>query len=88
MNRSQRIISLLTKALQPTRLELHDDSHKHAGHSGARDGGETHYELVIASEQFNGLTKIQRHQMIYKLLDAELKNGLHALAIKAAAPGE
>ena len=86
MNRSDRIIAILTKELHPTRLELQDDSHKHAGHSGAREGGETHYSLVIESEAFCCMSAVQMHQQIYALLDAEFKNGLHALAIKASAP--
>ena len=86
MNRSDRIIAILTKELHPTRLEVHDDSHKHAGHSGAREGGETHYSLMIESESFRGLSAVQMHQRIYALLDNEFKNGLHALAIKAMAP--
>jgi BolA protein len=88
MNRAERIISLLTKELAPSRLEVHDRSSRHAGHAGARPEGETHYDLVIESARFKGLNRVQRHQLIYRLLDGELKNGLHALAIEAYAPGE
>jgi BolA protein len=88
MTRQQRIISLLTEGLNPTRISLDDDSDKHAGHSGARPGGQTHYTLAIESEAFRGKSKIQRHQMIYALLGGEFKSGLHALAIHASAPGE
>lgn len=88
MNRADRIISILTNALKPTRLSLADDSTKHAGHAGAQPGGETHYDLHIESEAFRGKSKVQRHQMIYALIDAEFKTGLHALAIQAVAPGE
>ena len=87
MNRAQRITGILTQELHPTRLELRDDSHKHAGHSGAREGFETHFDLIIEAECFRGLNKIQRHQMIYTPLAEEFKTGLHALAIKAEAPG-
>ena len=73
-------------SLTPTRLEVMDDSHKHAGHAGARPSGETHYSVVIESPQLQGLSKVQMHQRIYALLDAELKDGLHALAIQASAP--
>jgi len=88
MNRAERITSILTQALQPIHLEVRDDSHKHAGHAGARAGGETHYEVIIEAECFRGLSQMQRHQMIYKLLADEFKTGLHALAIKARTAGE
>jgi len=86
MNRADRIIAILTKELHPARLELQDDSHKHAGHTGAREGGETHYSLVIESQAFSGMSAVRMHQRVYALLDAEFKNGLHALAIRASAP--
>lgn len=83
MNRAERIKAILTEQLQPIHLELRDDSAKHAGHAGAQPGGETHYALVIRSDTFAGLSKVQRHQMIYTLLDTEFKTGLHALSIEA-----
>ncbi len=89
MNRSERMISLLTEQLQPTHVDLQDDSGKHIGHPGARPGGETHYTLVIESVAFAGKSKVQRHQMIYASLAGEFEKGLHALSIIAArAPGE
>ena len=88
MDRKERIISLLTKEFEPFSIELRDDSAKHAGHSGAKAGGETHYDLVIMAEKFRGMPKIRRHQAIYKVLDTEFKTGLHALSIKATCPGE
>lgn len=84
-NRLERIKSILTENLRPSHLEVRDDSHKHAGHAGARDEGETHYEVIIEAEAFRGLTQIQRHQMIYKLVAEEFKTGLHALGIRAGA---
>lgn len=83
MNRAERITSILTKNLRPSYLDLRDDSAKHAGHAGAAPGGETHYHLVIASEKFNGLGRVQCHQLVYSLLDSEFKSGLHALSIEA-----
>ncbi len=88
MNRHERITAILTQGLAPSHLELRDDSHKHAGHAGAQPGGQTHYMLSVESGAFSGVGKIQRHQMIYKLLADELNSGLHALSIKAFAPGE
>ncbi len=88
MDRRKRIISLLTQAFSPELLEVNDESAKHAGHSGASPSGQTHYDVSITAEKFKGIGKIQRHQAIYKLLDEEFKTGLHALSIKAMAPGE
>jgi len=88
MNRKECIETILTEHFRPIYLEVRDDSHSHAGHSGARTGGETHYEVVIKAEYFKGMSKIQRHQAIYAALADEFKTGLHALAIRADAPGE
>ena len=86
--RAERIISILKENLSPEKLELEDDSHKHAGHAGARPGGETHYTLRIEANAFAGLNRVQMHQLVYKLLDGEFKQGLHALAIIASAPAK
>ena len=83
MTRAERITAILIQHFQPIHLELRNDSARHAGHSGARAGGETHYTLLISSEKFIGLSKIQRHQAIYKLLAGEFQTGLHALSIEA-----
>lgn len=84
MNRHARITALLSDALTPDYLELIDDSHSHAGHAGARPGGETHYRLTIASKKFAGLSKVKAHQLVYSYLDSEFKTGLHALSITIA----
>jgi BolA protein len=73
---------MLTQALSPCHLEIIDESHKHAGHSGAAPGGQTHYQLIIASQQLEGLSKVKAHQKIYALLAGEFQTGLHALAIE------
>ncbi|MDE3016921.1 MAG: BolA family transcriptional regulator [Pseudomonadota bacterium] len=88
MNRAGRITSILTRELKPARLELQDNSEKHAGHGGARPEGETHYALLIESAQFAGKNRVQRHRIIHALLEGEFKTGLHALAIQALATGE
>jgi BolA protein len=74
-------------ALQPSRLELADDSALHAGHAGAKDGG-GHYRLVIVSQQFSGKSTVTRHRMIYAALGPMMQRQIHALAIRAYAPGE
>ena len=82
------IIEKLAKSFSPQRLEVVDDSHRHAGHAGARPGGETHFNVYIVSSVFDGKSRIERHRMINAVLADELRGGVHALAISAAAPGE
>ena len=74
-------------ALQPSRLEIADDSALHAGHAGAKGGG-GHYRLTIVSPQFTGKNTIARHRMIYAALGPMMQTQIHALAIRAYAPGE
>jgi len=74
-------------ALQPSRLEIADDSALHAGHEGAKGGG-GHYRLTIVSSQFMGKNTIARHRMIYAALGPLMQAQIHALAIRAYAPGE
>ncbi len=88
MTLKNRITQRLTEALQPLSLAVIDESHHHAGHAGARPGGETHFRVMIESEAFAGETRIARHRRINALLAAELRDGVHALAIEARAPGE
>jgi BolA protein len=74
-------------ALKPASLEIVDDSQAHAGHEGAKSGG-GHYRLVIVSPEFAGKTAQLRHRMVYEALGPMMKHEIHALAIKAYAPGE
>ena len=87
-----RTVDLLTKklteAFTPESLNVVDESHQHAGHAGARPGGQTHFRVYIVSEAFKGKTRIDRHRMINTVLSGDLAAGVHALAIHAAAPGE
>lgn len=76
----------LRSALQPSELELRDDSARHAGHAGAREGG--HYELRIVSQRFAGLSRVARHRLVYDSLAELMQQGIHALAIDARAPDE
>jgi len=84
----ETIQNKLTAAFQPTRLEIEDDSGRHAGHSGAREGGESHFNLTIESSAFAGTGKVDRQRMIHHALAEELAGPVHALSIKALAPGE
>jgi BolA family transcriptional regulator, general stress-responsive regulator len=88
MNIKDRITAKLTAGLEPIRLEVEDESHLHAGHSGAREGGQTHYRVKISSARFSGKGRVERHRMIYALLADEIAQGVHALALHAKAPDE
>jgi BolA family transcriptional regulator, general stress-responsive regulator len=83
----ERIVARLT-ALDPLLLDVTDESHLHAGHAGAREGGGTHYRVRVVSAQFEHQSRVARHRLIYGLLAAEFADGLHALALVAKAPGE
>lgn len=74
-------------ALDPESLHIDDESALHAGHAGARSGG-GHYVLTIVSPRFSGLLTLARHRMIYNSLGDLLPSRIHALSIKAYAPGE
>lgn len=73
--------------LDPVELDILDESHKHAGHAGARDGG-GHYVLRIVSAQFAGKSTIARHRMIYSALGDLMKREIHALTLQAIEPKE
>lgn len=85
---ANRMEKLLREAFAPSALSIMDDSAKHAGHSGARAGGESHFTLTIESKEFIGKSHVERHRMIYTVLRPLLDDGLHALAIEAKATGE
>ncbi|MBN8264246.1 MAG: BolA family transcriptional regulator [Xanthomonadales bacterium] len=85
--RVARIRALLGEALQPQRLEVADDSHKHAGHAGAR-GGQGHFSVDIVSAAFAGKLPLARHRMVYAALGSMMEDDIHALAIRARTPEE
>ena len=84
-----RIVSKLTM-LKPLELVVEDESHKHAGHAGMNgsDAVESHFNVRIIADCFEGLGLVQRHKMIYTLLDAEMKESIHALSIYSKTPVE
>ncbi len=88
MRIADRIRTKLETALSPVTLEIVDDSHKHAGHSGAREGGETHFTVTVVSDVFAGKSRIERQRMVYGLLAEEMADRVHALALNTRAPGE
>jgi BolA protein len=78
----------LREALDPTRIELVDDSEKHRGHGGYNPAGESHFSLRIESEAFAGMTRVQRQRAVYAALGDLMVERVHALSIRALAPGE
>lgn len=85
---ADRLAHKLTETFTPSRLEVIDESHRHAGHAGARPGGESHFHVVIEAGAFEGLSRIERQRRIYAVLADELAGPIHALTVKALAPGE
>ena len=81
----QRITQKLTEAFSPAELSVTDESHRHAGHVGARPEGETHFKVVIVSEAFAGKSRIEQHRLVNQVLAEELADGIHALSISAKA---
>ena len=85
---AREMIERLTAALAPTRLDLEDQSHQHIGHAGHDPRGESHFALTIESRSFAGLNRIERQRKVYAALGELMKERVHALTIKALAPGE
>lgn len=87
-DRVNKIKELLQEALNPTQLDIYDDSQSHAGHAGARQSGGGHFYATIVSSAFEGKTLVRRHQLIYAALGDMLKTDIHAFSIKAFTPLE
>lgn len=85
--RVARIRALLMAALAPEFIHVADDSHQHAGHAGAR-GGQGHFSVDIVSAAFSGKLPLARHRLVYAALDEMMQADIHALSIRARAPGE
>lgn len=83
-----RINRKLAAAFAPSRLEVEDESHRHAGHAGARPGGETHFRVTIVSARFAGHSRVARHRFVHDVLAEELAGPVHALALILLAPEE
>lgn len=85
---AERIEALLREAFSPTHLEVIDESYLHEGHSGARPGGESHFRVVVVTDRFEGVGRVQRQQQVYGVLGEVIKGGVHALSMMTATPGE
>jgi BolA protein len=78
----------LTAAFSPSSLQIDDESARHAGHAGARAGGESHFNVLIEAAAFEGVPRVARQRMVYAAVADELAGPVHALSVKALAPGE
>ena len=88
MSMEERIKKKLEEELRPIRLEVMNESHKHAGHAGSPGTGESHFNVIVASDVFVGMSRVQRQRVVYRILDDEIKGGLHALSLLCTAPNE
>jgi BolA protein len=82
------MLARLNSSLSPTRIELVDESEQHRGHGGYNPAGESHFTLTIESAAFAGKNRVERQRLVYAALGDLMRERVHALSIKASAPGE
>jgi stress-induced morphogen len=87
-SRAERLNAILSDAFSPALLRVEDDSARHAGHSGAAPGGQTHYNVLLVSEAFAGMNRVARSRAVHAALAAEFASGMHALALTLRTPAE
>jgi BolA family transcriptional regulator, general stress-responsive regulator len=85
---ADRLRAKLAAALRPSSLSIADESARHAGHAGAREGGETHFRIRIVSAEFAGLSRVERQRRVYAAVAEEISDGVHALALMTLTPDE
>ena len=85
---ADRLRAKLVAALHPSSLTIVDESARHAGHAGAREGGETHFRVRIVSVEFAGLSRVERQRRVYAAVAGEIADGIHALALTTFTPEE
>ena len=88
MTAEQAIREALMVALEPTRLDVVNESHLHAGHASSPGTGESHFQVLVVSPAFEGRSRVERHRLVNEAVGALLRERVHALAIKTFAPGE
>lgn len=86
--RAERLETALRAAFAPARLEIVDDSARHAGHAGAQPGGQTHYSVLVVSDAFRGMNRVARSRAVHAVLEQEFAGGMHALALTLRTPEE
>ena len=84
MTYANRMHSKLTEAFNPVSLEIIDESEDHRGHGGYRDGGETHFKIIIKAEAFNGMSRVAQQRAVMATVKAELEERVHALALEVS----
>jgi BolA protein len=87
-NRVARMRGILEREFSPVRLEIEDESARHAGHAGASEGGQTHYNVLLISPMFAGMGRLARSRAVHAALQVEFGDGLHALSLVLRGPGE
>ncbi len=88
MSAEQSMREKLIIGLSPSRLDVVNESELHAGHRSSPGTGESHFRILVVSDAFTGKSRVERHRMVNDLLSEELAGRIHALALKAYAPGE
>ncbi len=88
MNVAETLEQKLRDAFAPVRLRVEDESARHSGHAGARPEGETHFNVEIVADAFEGKSRIERSRMVHAALSGELENRVHALSLKILTPAE
>jgi BolA family transcriptional regulator, general stress-responsive regulator len=88
MSVTETIRDKLTSSLRPTRLEIVDESARHAGHAGAHPAGETHFAVTVVATAFAGLNRVARQRLVYEVLAGELASRVHALSLTTRTPDE
>ncbi|HEY8352408.1 MAG TPA: BolA family protein [Sphingomonadales bacterium] len=88
MTVAERMKDKIEQAFQPVKLDIVNESHKHKGHGGYHPSGESHFHITIVSDFFKGKSRVERQRAVYALLDAELKETVHALSLVTRTPEE
>jgi len=88
MRVAQAIESKIKAELEPARLDIEDESARHHGHAGARPEGESHFRVTVVSAKFEGLSRLARQRLVYRLLADEINSDIHALALTTLTPDE
>jgi BolA protein len=88
MGIEQQLRQTLMVALEPTRLDVINESHQHAGHASSPGTGESHFRVLVVSPAFAGKGRLERHRMVNAALGDFLRDRIHALALATYAPGE
>ncbi len=88
MSVEKKIRENLTVALQPTQIDIINESHLHAGHRSSPGTGESHFRVLVVSEQFKGKSRVERHRLVNTALRDGLRGAIHALALTTLSPDE